>query len=76
MLLPGGEDTWWHLRVNEDNAGTIAEVVAVLVSVAAPTLRGQLATTTGSSGRSADHTNARGWSRRISPWRTLIEQCD
>jgi hypothetical protein len=68
MLLPGGQDTWWHLRVNEDNAGTIAEVVDVLVSVAASTLRGTTRV-------ARPTTQIRGGgSGRISPWRTLIEQ--
>jgi Domain of unknown function (DUF4304) len=46
-LLPGGEDTWWHLRVDQDNAPTIANVVDVLMSIAAPALRRQLEVTIG-----------------------------
>src|ERR1700738_4635168 len=38
-LLPGGQDTWWHLRVDQDNAPTIAAVVEVLVKSAVPALR-------------------------------------
>jgi hypothetical protein len=46
-LLPSGEDTWWHLRVDQDNAPTISAVVDVLVNIAAPALRTQLDTTAG-----------------------------
>ncbi len=44
QLLPDGEDKWWHLRVDQDNAPTIAEVVDVLTNVAVAALRKQVKT--------------------------------
>lgn len=41
-LLPDEEDKWWHLRVDQDNSATIAEVVDVLINVAVPALRKQV----------------------------------
>jgi hypothetical protein len=41
-LLPGGEDKWWRISVEHDNAPAIREVSDVLTKVAVPALRDQL----------------------------------
>ena len=39
QLLPGGEDRWWILRLDDDNKSTVAEVLSVLTDVSVPARR-------------------------------------